>query len=95
MKEILPDGSVKISLVEPIIYGSNKYEHLILKKPKAKHLKNIKMKDMDMSTILGLASTLSAEAPSVIDELGMEDLGEVMGVVTDFLEGLAKTGKTL
>ena len=81
-------------MLDPIDQGDEQILELRLKKPKAKHLKKMKLDQPTMEDMLILAGKLAAEPPSVIDELGVEDLFEVIEVIGDFL-GLmeGKVGK--
>ena len=93
-KEKLPqvikndDGTVSVRLEEPIAHGDDiLIEMLTLKKPKAKHIKHMKMDAsvLAIDDMLKLGGKLAMQPPSVMDELGMNDLMAVVGVVEDFL----------
>lgn len=82
-----------IKLDDPIQYGSETISQLELRKPKAKDMRGLPLQ-MGMDDMLKLASRVSAQPDSVIDELSIGDLGRVMEVVGNFIEAGRVTGKT-
>lgn len=88
------DGSVSVQLAEPIIFGEEKIEVLKLQKPKAKHLKNLNLKEMKMGDFMALIAVLAGQFPQVIDEMGMKDLIFCTEVIGNFLDGSATSGPT-
>lgn len=88
-----PDGSVAVKLKEPITFGEELIETLTFIKPKAKHMKNLNIKDMKMSDMLALMSVLSGQFPQALDELGMHDLIFCSGVLEGFLPNMSGDGK--
>lgn len=84
-----PDRSITLKLEYPQDIASKIYSELRLRRPKAKHMRGIKMTEsdgvsgMDFGAALDLASRLADVSPAVIDELEYEDthrLGEVVGL---------------
>lgn len=89
------DGSVTVKLFMPIQYGKEELiTEIRLIRPKAKHLKNIRLKDMGFGDIMNLLSKLSGHAPSVLDELDMVDFNQLGGVIEGFLDNSGTSGKT-
>lgn len=88
------DGSVTVKFREPIPFGEETFSEIKLRKPKAKDLKGMKLRDLQVGDILNIASRLCGESPAVLDEMGMADAQAVLGVVSDFLEGGGTTGPT-
>lgn len=86
----------KIKLREPVTIGDKVVTELTIHRPKAKHLRGIKIgfDGIEGDVILDLASKLTGELPAVIDELGVEDMMEVFNAVMDFLpSGILPAGK--
>lgn len=86
------DGSKTVKLIDPIDFGEERFESLTFRKPKAKHLKKIKLNEVGLEDILGLAGKLSGQTPMVMDELSVPDLSAVVGVIEDFLESMERAG---
>lgn len=83
--------SKTLKLKEPVQFGSDTISELILKKPKAKHFRNLPSQP-DVGDILDLASKLCDQPPSLIDELGVEDMAALLEVVHDFFPSSLGTG---
>jgi hypothetical protein len=88
------DGSVTLHLKEPVIQGEEKISELKLVKPKAKHIKRLKLDGLTMEDMLSLGGRLAGQPPSVIDELCMEDTFALSGVIESFLPASDTVGKT-
>lgn len=88
------DGSETLYLREPLTFGEESIDHLIIKKPKAKHLKGVDLNKMGIDTTLAVLSKLTGQFPQALEELGMADLGAATEVVKDFLADLLQDGKT-
>lgn len=74
---------VKLELKEPIVHGSEKIESLEFRKPKAKDFRGLPAQP-NTGDLLDLAGRLCGQPKSVIDELGVEDMKEVLTVVGNF-----------
>lgn len=83
----------KITLKEPIEWGSESIKELNFKTPKAKHVKEMNLTNPGVKDILLLASKLSGVSLSALDELGMEDLMAVTEIVGNLLTGGQKIGE--
>lgn len=94
LTKINPDGTVTVCLHDPIQVGEETVSELKFKKPKAKHLRGLDLGKMNVDDFLKLASNLTAEPPSTLDELSFKDLAEVTGVMNSFLDDFLKDGKT-
>lgn len=89
------DGSVTVKLFAPIKYGEEELiKEIRLIRPKAKHVKNVKLQNLSFGDMINLMSKLSGHAPSVLDELDMLDFSELGEVLDTFLGSTAKNGKT-
>ena len=75
----------KISLSEPIEHGTETITTLEIKQPRAKHLRNMSL-EPNTGDLLDLAAKLAGHPPSVIDELSMKDMTEVLTVVGNFID---------
>jgi hypothetical protein len=84
---------VVVKLKEPIAFGSETITELRLRKPKAKDFRRMPMTP-GVGDLLDLAGQLSAQPKPVIDELGAEDLMEVLECVGGFFPGGLGTGPT-
>lgn len=82
-----------LKLKEPIKHGSETISELVFRKPKAKDFRSVPM-EPNMGDILNLVGKLSGQPPSVIDELGTEDMMEACAKVSGFFPAGLGTGKT-
>lgn len=89
-----PDGSVVVKLSEPVQFGSEELiEEIKIKKPKAKHLRNIKLEELGFGELLDIAGAVSGNLPKVMDELCWNDAFMIVEVIGDFLPDSERTGK--
>lgn len=94
------DGTVTITLAEPVVFGSERHAELTLRRPKARSLRRLaltisgdgaRLALADMLEVLADCAGVSAE---VVDELSVPDLMVCGGELLGFLPlGLA-TGRT-
>ena len=87
---------VTVTLKEPITFGSETISSLTLHPLKARDMKSLKLGDsggMEMGDFLGVISSSARQPPSVVDELGVEDLLACVEVITDFLPASLRTGR--
>ena len=89
------DGTKTLKLCEPIPQGSESIDSMTFQKPKAKHLKHMKLDKMEMADFLVLGGKISGNPPSVMDELGMADMFAMVEVISDFLPHMEVSGKTV
>lgn len=89
------------TLKEPVQYGSETITELNFQKPRGKHLRGLTIKTagdggviFSLGDMMDLAGRLATVAPSVISELGADDVMEVMGIVGGFIGAGPETGKT-
>ena len=82
------DGTKTLKLCEPIKQGSEFIEELVFQKPKAKHLKHMKLDKMEMADFLVIGGKIAGQPPSVMDELGMSDMFAMVEVISDFLPNM-------
>jgi len=80
-----------IPLSEPVEHGTETITTLEIKQPRAKHLRNMSL-EPNTGDLLDLAAKLAGQPPSVIDELGMSDMTNVLTVVGDFIDAGQGTG---
>lgn len=78
-------GPRTITLVEPIQWGSEVIRELVIKPPRAKHVKNINPKELKIGDMLSIAAKLAGVSASALDELCMEDVGQVTEAVGELL----------
>ncbi len=83
--------AVVLRLKEPVQFGSEIVAELSLRRPKAKDFRRLPM-DPKFGDILDLAGQLAGQPKAVMDELGAEDLMEVMNLVGGFIPGGRGTG---
>ena len=83
---------VVVALDFPIKYGEETVTEIGLKRPKAKHLKNLVGKT-DEEKAFNLAVKLSGRPPSFFDEVDGVDFIKVTGVIGDFLANGRKVGE--
>ena len=87
-----------IKLKYPFMWGQDEQvtEIQIIRRPKAKDMKGLKsLKDMDMSDQNLMISRFTNLTPPQLDELDMEDFGELGKVIESFLESSLETGKVI
>lgn len=75
----------KLILKEPIKFGSDTITELVFIKPKAKHMRGMSNAP-GVSECLDLAGRLCGQPSKAMDELSIQDMNAVMGVISDFLE---------
>jgi len=78
-------GPVTVKLSEPIEWGDDVIKELVLKRPKAKHVKNMDIKNPRIADMLGIAAKLSGHSTAVLDELCTEDMNKVLEAVGELL----------
>lgn len=83
--------AVTLKLQNPINFGSETIELMILSPVKAKHLRGLSL-DLNMDECLTLLGRISGHPPSVIDELSFIDVQRLLEKVTDFLGAGPKIG---
>ncbi len=85
---INPDGTVTVTLFEPIIFGKESLTELTLRRPKMKDLKRADemSKGNDNAHVAAMIELLSCpkQATKIIDELDIEDV-RTLGAVCRFL----------
>lgn len=81
------------SLKEPVTVGSETVTELKFKKPKAKHLKALRLGNADMSDMLTIVSRLTGQPSTVVEELSWEDALEAVAFVGKFLPAGPETGE--
>ena len=83
----------EIKLREPIQFGgsSELISVLHVRKPKAKDIRDLPV-EPSTGDILNLAGRLCGQAPSIIDELCIEDCSELLETVGNFIVPGPRTG---
>lgn len=84
-------GSKTLTLKEPIEQGSEKITEFVIRKPKGKDFRSMPM-EPKVGDMLNLLGKLVGHPPSVIDELGAEDMVAAMEIVGGFIPGGLVTG---
>lgn len=83
----------RVKLREPIRFGSEVVEELVIRAATAKDCRRLPMvSGYEFDSILILASRLSGQPDAVIDKLGGDDLEEVIEIVSGFMPGSRGTG---
>lgn len=83
-KSKIKSRQVTYKLKHPFEWGSETISEIVLNRPKGKHLKKFGQ-DIKVGEIIGIASSVSGQAPPVFDEMDAEDYLAVVGIVGDFL----------
>jgi hypothetical protein len=82
-----------VKLRVPIQFGSETIEELAIRRPKAKDLRRLSLKDgAELDMVLTLTSRLTGQPDGVIDQLEGADLVEVLEIVAGFLPSGPRTG---
>lgn len=80
-------------LAHPIQHGSETITELVVEaRPKAKAFKGIPADGIMLDHMFLLLGRITAQPPSVIEELDSEDLFGAVGMVNDFLPNSLATG---
>ena len=83
---------ITIKLEHPVEHGSEIISELVFqRRMKAKDMRALPMKP-DLGDLLNLVGRLTAQPPSVIDELDPADVMKAVEVVNGFLPGGPATG---
>ncbi len=86
---------VTIKLRQPIEFGKETIDEIVLRPPVGKDFRDLPMRDgYLLDTLLVMAERLSGRPSSVIDRLGGDDLMEVLDVAGGFMPGGATTGRS-
>lgn len=89
-----PQVPAKIVLKEPINHGGQNITELTIKKPTLKHMRDIKAGETPTLGQIGdILSSLTDQPPSVIGELGMEDMMACAEILSGFFPSFPSTGK--
>lgn len=81
-----------ITLAEPVEWGEDTITEVRLRKPKGKHFKKLPVDPKTFGDIFPFVAAISDQPPAVLDELGTEDILEVMDAVADFIPGGLEIG---
>lgn len=84
--------SVTIKLIEPVKYGSEMVEELVVKPPRARHLREFPAKNQKVGDLMNVAALMCGRSDALIDELGMADWRQLEEVVSDFLDSSLGNG---
>lgn len=89
----------KVKLRDPIKVGSAEkgytVEVLTIRPPTAKDFRKLPMiTGLEMDTLLELAERLTGESTHVIDQIGGDDLAEVVAIVSGFMPSFQAAGST-
>lgn len=84
--------TVTVTLSEPVEFGSETFEELVLRRPRAKDLENLSS-EPKVKELLEVARRCANVPRSVMDRLDGEDAMTVVEAVADFLDSGQKTGK--
>lgn len=77
-------SEVAVDLESPIDFGEERIEKIVIKRPKAKHFKNLGG-EPKLGDLLAIAAKCSGQPPSLFDEMDMSDAMKVIGVINSFL----------
>lgn len=86
---------VTLKLKRPVAFGEESISELVLREPKAKDFRGLKVYgdgSFAIGDFLALASRLSNQPLSVIEELSVEDMTHVLSVVGSFFGNGLPTG---
>jgi hypothetical protein len=82
---------MNLKLIKPFQYGSGTISELDIREPKAKDFRRMPMQPT-MGDMLNLLGSLTGHAPSVIDELSVEDMTKATEIVAGFFPSSPPTG---
>ncbi|WP_422460241.1 MULTISPECIES: phage tail assembly protein [unclassified Endozoicomonas] len=87
--------AVAYTLKHPVVVGETHVTELTFQRPKAKHMKGIRLgNEIGMDDILLLAGRIAGQSSLVMDELDIEDVMAVAEVISGFLPAGDVTGPT-
>lgn len=81
----------KLALKKPIQFGQETIAEFTIREPKAKDFRKLPTQP-NMGDLLDFAGCLAGQPKQVIDELGMEDMREVLEIVAAFFPTGLETG---
>lgn len=81
-----------ITLREPIPFGSQTISELVFKPAKAKHFRDLPLENPKMGDVLNVMAKICGQPREVLDELGTEDMSEVMTLFGGFTSSGPETG---
>lgn len=84
---------MEYELKEPIHFGEQVITKLVFKPLKAKHVRGTDQK-VGVDQLLTLASKVTGVTSEMLDEMGMEDMTEVIKIVGGFLNPGRSTGES-
>ena len=82
---------VEYTLVEPIVFGSERIEKLTFQPMKAKHLRKAG-KDFGLSDLIDIAGNLAGISPAEMGEVSAEDTLAIVDIISGFLGRGQKSG---
>ena len=85
-------GGKYVELLHEIKVGETIVDRIVLKRPKAKHLRKMDRAKGDIGASLALIVALSGQPTAVVDELDTEDLNRIGAVLDFFSNGSRATG---
>lgn len=85
-----------LKLKKPVQFGSETIAELEIREPTAGDIRDmpLDMTKATMGTLLDLASRCTAQPPSIINKLSIEDATRLAEVIGGFLSGSPQTGET-
>lgn len=87
-------GTIDIKLTQPIIFGDETISVIKIRRPKAKDFRSITDMTKPFSSMLDFAASLADLPPAAIDMVDVDDVPEIVSVVSGFLEKFPVIGKT-
>ncbi len=82
----------KIRLKQPIKNGSETIEELVFQEPRAKHFRKMPVGNLSLGDYLDVASKLCGQPTHVFDEMGVEDMAQVVELMGELEAGGQGTG---
>lgn len=82
-------------LLEPVVLAGSTISELQFRKPTSKQCRQIPLKEelLTIGVFLDVAAKLTDQPPTVLDQLGMEDMQEVVKITADFIGSSQPTGE--
>lgn len=93
MEKTVTVNGLEIVLTNPVKFGEETIDKLVLREPVARDFRGMKSTE-PFAMMLDLAAAVSGVSPSVIDQLSAADTMAVFDVVGGFLPSSQKNGAT-
>lgn len=84
-----------VKLQHPVDLGEGeRLSSLMFRRGKAGDMKGLRLRDLGHDDLMMIASRMCAQPVAILNQLDVDDVGEVVDIVMDFYVAYLKTGRT-